>query len=193
MILPRRSVSDLPFSLKKSWELVCLRTARCVLQTLPRRQSQNPSSEKGPGPNLGGHFGPEKKYLAPPPPHKHCPGALPSPAPQPRKPPPLPLFFLKAAPPGHLLERLFPFPRRRTEKNQKAACRLQIGLKACLLSGAAKTSTVRKDNQNLFIQLRVSTSWLFCFHGGALANLIGSPRKDEQMMFQIQTFASCLF
>ena len=46
MTLPRGSVSDLPFSLKKSWELVCLRTARSLLQTLPRRLSQNPSSDR---------------------------------------------------------------------------------------------------------------------------------------------------
>ena len=37
MALPGGSVSDLPFSLKMSWELVCLRTARSLLQTLPRR------------------------------------------------------------------------------------------------------------------------------------------------------------
>ena len=42
MTLPRVSVSDLPFSLKKSWELVCLKTARSLLQNLPRRRSQNP-------------------------------------------------------------------------------------------------------------------------------------------------------
>ena len=30
MTLPRGSVSDLLFSLKKSWELVCLRTARSL-------------------------------------------------------------------------------------------------------------------------------------------------------------------
>ena len=46
MTFPRGSVSDLPFSLKKSWELVCLRTARSLLQTLPRRLSQNPSSDR---------------------------------------------------------------------------------------------------------------------------------------------------
>ena len=46
MTLPRGSVSDLPFSLKKSWELVCLRTARSLLQTLPRRQSQSPFSDR---------------------------------------------------------------------------------------------------------------------------------------------------
>ena len=46
MTLPKGSVSDLPFSLKKSWELVCLRTGRSLLQTLPRRLSQNPSSDR---------------------------------------------------------------------------------------------------------------------------------------------------
>ena len=46
MTLPIVSVSDLPFSLKKSWELVCLRTARSLLLTLRRRLSQNPSSHK---------------------------------------------------------------------------------------------------------------------------------------------------
>ena len=46
MTLPRGSGSDLPFSLKSSWELVCLRTARSLLQTLPRRLSQNPSSNR---------------------------------------------------------------------------------------------------------------------------------------------------
>ena len=46
MTLPRGSVSDLPFSQKKSWELVCLRSARSLLQTLPRRLSQNPSSDR---------------------------------------------------------------------------------------------------------------------------------------------------
>ena len=42
---------------------------------------------------LGGHFGPEKKYLAPHPPHRHAPGALPPPAPPPRNPPPPSLYF----------------------------------------------------------------------------------------------------
>ena len=46
MTLPRGSVSDLPFSLRKSWELVCLSTARSLLQALPRRLSQNPSSDR---------------------------------------------------------------------------------------------------------------------------------------------------
>ena len=46
MTLPTGSVSELPFSLKKSWELVCLRTARSLLQTLPRRLSQNPSTDR---------------------------------------------------------------------------------------------------------------------------------------------------
>ena len=36
----------LPFSLKKSWELVCLRTAGTLLQTLPRSLSHNPSSDR---------------------------------------------------------------------------------------------------------------------------------------------------
>ena len=42
MTLPKESVSDLPFSLKKSWELVCLSTARSLLQTLPRRLITEP-------------------------------------------------------------------------------------------------------------------------------------------------------
>ena len=46
MTLPRGSVKDLPFSLKKSWQLVCLRTARSLLQTLRRRLSQNPSPDR---------------------------------------------------------------------------------------------------------------------------------------------------
>ena len=58
MTLPRGSVSDLPLSLKKSSELVCLRTARSLLQTLPRRLSQNPSSDRLPGPNFCNDFGP---------------------------------------------------------------------------------------------------------------------------------------
>ena len=45
MTLPRGSVSDQPFSLKKSWELVCLWTARSLLQTLPRRLSLRERAE----------------------------------------------------------------------------------------------------------------------------------------------------
>ena len=75
---------------------------------------------------LGGHFGPEKKDLASPLPTD----IPPAPFPLPRLllgNPPLPslYFFLKPAPPpGHLLERLLPFPRPRTEKSKKYPKRL---------------------------------------------------------------------
>ena len=68
-------------------------------------------------PLLGGHFGPEKKYLAPPPPHRHSPGTLPPPAPPPRKPPPPPsASYLNWPPPGRLLGRLPLSPAPEQEK-----------------------------------------------------------------------------
>ena len=42
MTLPRGSVSDLPFSLKKSWELVCLRTARSLFTDPSQRAISEP-------------------------------------------------------------------------------------------------------------------------------------------------------
>ena len=69
--------------------------------------------------NLGGHFGPEKKYLAPPP----------SPQTFPRRPspsrasssetPPFPLFLLKPAPPATSSEASsFPPPQNRKKKSE---------------------------------------------------------------------------
>ena len=52
MTLPRGSVSDLPFSLKKSWELACPRTARSLLQTLPKKTISEPFVRQVPGPNF---------------------------------------------------------------------------------------------------------------------------------------------
>ena len=59
--------------------------------------------------SLGGRFGPQKKYLAPPPFPRGIPSA---PFPIPRllleTPPPLSIFIKPALPPDHLLERLLP-------------------------------------------------------------------------------------
>ena len=76
---------------------------------------QNPKRNK-----LGGHFGPEKKYLAPPPSPQTFPlGALPPLAHPPRNPPPpFPIFLIKNRPPGHLLASSLS-PRPGTEQNKK--------------------------------------------------------------------------
>ena len=51
MTLPRGSVSDLPFSLNKSWELVCLRTTRSVYRPFPEGHLRT-LRQTGAGPNF---------------------------------------------------------------------------------------------------------------------------------------------
>ena len=75
---------------------------------------------------LGGHFGPEKKCLPPPPPLQETFPQRPSPsrASSSETPsPPLSIFYEKKKtappPPGHLLGHLLPLPRPGTEKNKK--------------------------------------------------------------------------
>ena len=69
---------------------------------------------------LGGHFGPEKKYLAPPPPK--FPNSLQTPSrplgPSPRTPPPLLGFSIKTKPPPPLgdMESPLPFPEQKNKK-----------------------------------------------------------------------------
>ena len=71
---------------------------------------------------LGGHFGPEKKYLAPPPPSPQAfPRHLPSPAPPSRESPPPSLCFLFKPAPLAASSDASPFPppqnRKKKQKN----------------------------------------------------------------------------
>ena len=70
--------------------------------------------------SLGGHFGPEKKYLAPPPPPipQFAADTLPPPRPSPSwRPPPLVEFSIKNRPPPHLpAPRSPPFPSPEQKK-----------------------------------------------------------------------------
>ena len=106
---------------------------------------------------LGGHFGPEKKYLAPPPPKKNpqfAADTLPAPRPLLENPPPLLGFSIKILTPAPLPaaldspraeKKIKKYPKRppsllppkrlsRTKvlcfSFQKAKCKHQIGLKA---------------------------------------------------------------
>ena len=68
---------------------------------------------------LGGHFGPEKKYLAPPPhPHRHSPDAPLFSAPPPRITLP-PLYFCSNRPPRPTPRTPPPFPPPRKRKKIK--------------------------------------------------------------------------
>ena len=70
--------------------------------------------------NLGGHFGPEKKYLAPPPPNSRQTPSGPLATPHPlswEKPPPLLACFNKKSTPPPLRPPLSPPPSRKKKKN----------------------------------------------------------------------------
>ena len=69
---------------------------------------------------LGGHFGPEQKYLAPPPPpHRLSLGALSPSRASSSETPPLPLFFIETAPPPRPPPRTPPPQNRKNKKYPK--------------------------------------------------------------------------
>ena len=87
-----------------------------------REKSVLPKTDPN-GPNLGGNFGPEKKYLAPPPPPNspQTPGTLPAPCPPSparRETPPPGIFNKESSPPPSPSVSVPP-PLPPTEKNKK--------------------------------------------------------------------------